>query len=123
MQRLRPAPLRLVAKPLPKRSVPRETEAKSWPRPKLVVAPTDYSARALKVLASIMAYGAESARIAAAKVILQNEKKRKAHEEKPVPQMPVIYYVISGEEPPLGPEDYDTSLVGPEQPGDEMARY
>ncbi|ESQ86687.1 hypothetical protein ABAC460_22435 [Asticcacaulis sp. AC460] len=110
MRRIRPVAIRVVAKPL--RRARKTGEARSKGRDGEAPLPADinYASLAERTMAFIMAYGSEKGRMVAAKYFLdRDEAMRKA--EKKTPHIPVIQYVITGEPPPLGEGEYDTSIV------------
>ena len=98
MQRLRPVSTRNAAKPLRQGLGTGGARAKPRSGPKLPASAADYAACAVKVLASLMRYGEEPVRLAAAKAILQKGwggRMREAPEPDPPYAGRVIYYVTS----------------------------
>jgi hypothetical protein len=124
MKRTRPVRTRLLAQPLPPdMRKPGPPPSKSAIKAAFREGPAyepDYASYALKVLISIMAYGSETARIAAAKVLIQPRYSQPKRDEKAAdPEIEVIVE-YSGEEPPLAEGDYDTSECDPETEDDEL---
>lgn len=112
MRRIRPVAIRVVAKTL--RRARKTGEARSKVRDSEAPLPADinYASLAERTIAFIMAYGSEKGRMVAAKYFLDRDEAKRKVEEKNRPIMPpVINYIITGEEPPLGEGEYDTSIV------------
>ncbi|ESQ93598.1 hypothetical protein ABAC460_00585 [Asticcacaulis sp. AC460] len=103
----------LIAIPL------RDSQKANPPTPKAIrqairkapEAKPDHAAYAVKALRNIMAYGTETGKIAAARLLLSTKY---AHVVDPPAslQPPVIYYVRSGDPPPLHPDDYTSDEHG-----------
>ncbi|EGF93243.1 hypothetical protein ABI_16830 [Asticcacaulis biprosthecium C19] len=102
----------MVAKPLRRGKKSGEAWSKARDGEVLPPADVDYAALAEKAMACIMAYGTEKGRMAAAKYFLDRDEAKRKVEGKGRTHVPVIQYVITGESPPLGEGEYDTSNVG-----------
>ncbi|WP_155914767.1 hypothetical protein [Asticcacaulis sp. AC460] len=82
--------------------------------------PPDYLAIAVRYLAEIVAGGkSEASRVAAAKLLMEHAGRQAEGKGKGKIEPPVIYYVTTGEAPPLGEGDYDTSVVDEGSESDE----